>query len=263
MPSLSEIPFPEPEEVLRQALQDYAVITLDPDGKILQWSEGAQSIFGWQESEVTGRSFDLLFAPEDQAANKPAEELGRALRGEASPDERWHVHKQGRRIYVAGIVRAIRNETGEITGFSKVAREITAQKLQQLQQEADLHREQARRMEAERRWKYLEEIFENLPAIVVLVRLPEKTIVFGNRGLRQLVHGRELIGRSIRAAYPAIDQEFFQIFDTVAATCERYDAAERLLQFPSERGLEERYFDFACQPMRSDTGDFYAILIVG
>ncbi|HEY7390918.1 MAG TPA: PAS domain S-box protein [Bryobacteraceae bacterium] len=259
----AETQFPEPEEVLRQALQDYAVITLDVDGKILQWSEGAEKVFGWQESEVAGRSFDLLFSPEDQAASKPAEELGRAVRGEASPDERWHIHKMGRRIFVAGIVRAIRNESGEITGFSKVAREITAQRLQQLQQEADLYREQARRVEAEKRWKYLEEIFENVPAIVALIRLPEKTIVFANLGLRQLVRGRDLIGRNIREAYPAIDQEFFHLFDAVAATGERYTAKERPVQLPGGRGLEERYFDFACQPMRSETGDFEAILIFG
>jgi PAS domain S-box-containing protein len=263
MPAVSENQFPEPEEVLRQALQDYAVITLDADGKILQWSKGAERIFGWQESEVGGRSFDLLFVPEDQKAKRPAEELGRAVRGEASPDERWHIHKNGRRIFVAGIVRAIRNESGELTGFSKVAREITAQKLAQLQQEATLYREQARRMEAEKRWKYLEEIFENLPAIVALVRLPEKTVVFANRRLRQLVRGRELIGRNIREAYPAIDQEFFRLFDTVAMTGERCGATERLVQIQGEQRFEERYFDFTFQPMNSETGDFEAILIFG
>jgi two-component system, cell cycle sensor histidine kinase and response regulator CckA len=184
--------FPEPEEILRQALQDYAVLTLDASGRIAQWSEGAEKIFGWQESEMTGRPYKVLFTPEDESANKPAEELKRAERGEATLDERWHIRKDGRRIFAVGIVRAIRSEAGEITGFSKVARDITEQRLHQLQQEADLYREQAGRAEAEKRWKYLEEIFENLPAAVALARLPEETIVFANWGLRQLVRGREL-----------------------------------------------------------------------
>jgi PAS domain S-box-containing protein len=262
MSALSESQFPESDEVLRQALQDYAVVTLDTSGKIAQWSQGAEKIFGWQESEVTGRHFELLFTPEDLAASRPAEELNRAT-GQASPDERWHMRKDGRRIFVAGIVRAIRSETGEITGFSKVAREITANKLQELQREAALRREQAGRVEAERRWKYLEEIFGNLPAAVALVRLPETTVVFVNRGLRQLVRGRELVGRNIRDAYPAIDRECLRALDMVAKTGERYDATERPVQIQREGGTEERYFDFACQPMGSDTGDFEAILLFG
>jgi PAS domain S-box-containing protein len=256
-------PLPESEEVLRQALQDYAVVTLDASGRIEQWSEGARKIFGWEESEVTGRSFDLLFAPEDRAAKKPEEELNRALRGEASPDERWHIRKDGARIFLAGIVRAIKNEAGEVTGFSKVAREITAQKLEELQREAALSREHAARLVAERRWKYLEEIFENEPAIVALVRLPERTYVFANRGFRQLTGDRNLIGRNYHDVNPPMDGEYVKLVDTVAATGERYDARERRLQIPGERGLEERYFDFGCQPMRSEAGDFEAILIFG
>jgi PAS domain S-box-containing protein len=258
-----ETQFPEPEEVLRQALQDFAVITLDASGRIANWSEGAEKIFGWKESEVVGHTLDLLFTPEDQAANKPAAELKRAVQGDISPDERWHVRKDGSRIFMGGMVRAIRSDGGEITGFSKVAREITATKLQELQREAALRREQEGRLEAEKRWKYLEEIFENLPATVALVRLPERTFVFANRGLRRLIRGRELIGRNIREAYPAIDEEFFHLFDTVVATGERYIATERLVQVQGERAVEERYFDFAFHPMRSETGDFEAILVFG
>ncbi len=258
-----ESQFPQPEEVLRQALQDYAVITLDAAGRIAKWSEGAEKIFGWKESDVAGRTLDLLFTPEDLASNKPAEELNRAGRGEPSPDERWHIRKDGRRVFVAGLVRAIRSDGGEITGFSKVAREITAQKLQELQREAALRREQAGRIEAERRWKYLEEIFENVPAMVALVRLPERTVVFANQGMRRLAGGRDLIGQNIREANPALDEEFFHRFDAVAATGERYNATERLIPIQGERALEERYFDFACQPMRSETGDFEAMLIFG
>jgi PAS domain S-box-containing protein len=251
------------EDFLRQALQDYAVVTLDSSGKIVQWSDGAERIFGWPASEVVDRSFNLLFTPEDQAADKPGEELGRAARGEASPDERWHMRKDGTRIFISGIVRALRDESGKLISFSKIARDITGQKLAEMQREALLAREQAAPEQAESRWRYLEEIFESLPAAVGLVRLPEQAYVFANRMLREVLGNGSLIGDQLRNVGVVLNAEDFSMLDTPAATGRTYSAKERRVTMQTAEGSEQKYFDFFYHPMRSAAGSYEAILVFG
>jgi PAS domain S-box-containing protein len=261
MSSSSTPQIPQSQEVLGQALQDYAVITVDSHGTITQWSDGAQRTFGWQESEVVGRSFSLLFTPDEQAANGPAEELGRAARGEASEDERWHMRKDDTRVFISGIVRALRNENGALTGFSKVARDITAQKLAEMQRDALLVREQVARQQAENKWQYLEGIFESLPAAVGLVRLPQQTYVFANRMLRDLIGDRPLIGQTLREVHVGLKAEDFPVLDTVATTGQAYTTTERVVELQSVTGPEQRFFNFVYHPMRTGAGSFEAILV--
>src|SRR5262245_54354390 len=156
-------------DTVQQGLEAYAVITLDTDGVILQWSSGAEKIFGYTPPEIVGQPFKVLFTPEDQAANKPGQELGKAATGDTAEDQRWHVRRNGTRVWVTGTVRAARDESGDLTGFAKIARDITSQKLEELQRDALLAREQQARSQAELRWKHLEEISENLPAAIALV----------------------------------------------------------------------------------------------
>jgi PAS domain S-box-containing protein len=248
-------------ETIRQGLEDYAVITLDTNGTILQWSSGAERIFVYAQSEIIGRPVALLFTPEDQLENGPAQELGLAARQDTAEDQRWHLRKDGTRIWVSGTVRAVRNETGELSGFTKIARDITSQKLQELQRDAKLTQEQTARVEAERRWKHLEEVFENAPVAIIMLRLPEQVYVFANRVARELVQNQLMIGLTLRGAFPEVATELYDILDTVAATGRPYFGTERVVGLRAGNRLHERYFDFRCQPMYSEAGQYDAILV--
>jgi len=137
------------DRALRAALQDYALIIMAADGTVQGWSEGAETIFGYTASEMAGRPIALLFTPEDQAQGAPAEELGTAARQGRAEDERWHMRKGGNRIWVTGTVRALRDDRGEVTGFVKLAREVTTKKFAELSREAQMDREQQERTELE------------------------------------------------------------------------------------------------------------------
>jgi PAS domain S-box-containing protein len=132
------------------ALQDYAVIIMAPDGTVQSWSEGAETIFGYTASEVAGRPLTVLFTPEDQARGAPAGELATAARQGRAEVERWHMRKGGKPIWVAGTVRALRDDNGDITGFVELAREVTTKKFAELSREAQMEREQQARAELER-----------------------------------------------------------------------------------------------------------------
>src|SRR5215831_10898269 len=135
---------------LSGALHDYALIIMAADGTVQGWSEGAETIFGYTASEMAGRPLAMLFTPEDQAQGAPAEELATAAREGRAEDERWHMRKGGNRIWLTGTVRALRDDHGEVTGFVKLAREVTTKKFAELSREAQMDREKQARAELER-----------------------------------------------------------------------------------------------------------------
>jgi signal transduction histidine kinase len=48
-----------------------------------------------------------------------------AAREGSATDERWHVRKNGQLFYASGVARPIRDESGHLHGFLKVARDVT------------------------------------------------------------------------------------------------------------------------------------------
>jgi PAS domain S-box-containing protein len=104
---------------------EYAVLCLDPDGIIRAWRGAAEKIFGYAEQETLGQSAALLFTSEDKSKGFDKQELEVASRDSRSEDDRWHVRKDGTRVWVMGCVQAIRSQSGDIVGFIKLMRDRT------------------------------------------------------------------------------------------------------------------------------------------
>lgn len=111
--------------MLIDSAEDYAIFAVNREGKITTWNKGAERIFGYTEEEIRERDFSIIFTPEDRERGAPRTEAERALREGYSPDERWHLRKDGTRLFVSGSVRPLRDEAGTIHGFLKVAHDIT------------------------------------------------------------------------------------------------------------------------------------------
>lgn len=130
------------EERLRIAAEttkDYAILTVDDEGLITSWNRGARRIFGYEEQEVIGQNFSLLFTPEDRAVNAPEDELSCAREQGSCPDDRWHQHKDGSVFFCSGVVTRMDGAAG---GFAKIARDMTEVKVQQVSRDEELVREQ-------------------------------------------------------------------------------------------------------------------------
>src|SRR5215470_4761154 len=72
---------PEPAELYRLLMEnvtDYAIFTLDTDGRISGWNSGAERILGYAESEALGQPVYIIFTPEDRANRLPAQEVAKA-----------------------------------------------------------------------------------------------------------------------------------------------------------------------------------------
>jgi PAS domain S-box-containing protein len=133
------------EERLRLTMEsatDYAIITLDTHNIIEGWSNGAQHIFGYTEAEAIGQSGAIIFTPEDRAINAPQQEIDTACTEGRAKDERWHMRANGSRFYMSGVMSPIRDDKGTVTGYVKVARDMTDDQLsaERLRQSEERHR---------------------------------------------------------------------------------------------------------------------------
>lgn len=108
-----------------QGLKDYSVFTTDLQGCVVDWTPGAEAVFGWRTEEIMGVESAILFTPEDREAGVPAQELAEAHRTGCANDERWHVRKDGTRFFANGSVRPLHDAAGAVAGFMKVARDET------------------------------------------------------------------------------------------------------------------------------------------
>lgn len=115
--------------LLVHELTDFAIFMMDPNGMITTSNAGVERNLGYTESEFVGQSVSIIFTPEDIAKGVPEMERGIAAKDGHAPDTRWHRRKDGSRIFVDGVVTAIRQESGELAGFSKVMRDATKRKL--------------------------------------------------------------------------------------------------------------------------------------
>lgn len=103
----------------------HAIIVLDGRGRVIEWRAGAEMIFGWQAKEIHGEPLDRLFTPEDCANGAPRQEIEIATTTGEAPDDRWQMRKDGSRLWAEGMLSALRNADGQVTGFVKVLRNRT------------------------------------------------------------------------------------------------------------------------------------------
>jgi PAS domain S-box-containing protein len=109
-------------------VQDYAIFVLERDGRVASWSAGAARMKRWPAGEIMGRSFEVLFTPEDVASGRPREELERAVREGRLEQVGWRVRRDGSRFLAHVVLTALRDEHGEPFGFVKVTRDITEER---------------------------------------------------------------------------------------------------------------------------------------
>ncbi|WP_250513241.1 response regulator [Caballeronia sp. INDeC2] len=111
--------------LLIDALKDYAVITLDPEGRIRTWNAASERILGFPAQDVLGQSASIFYAQEDREAGVFDAELETARREGSASDDRWLWRKDGHSFFASGVTTAIRSEHDELIGFSKIVRDAT------------------------------------------------------------------------------------------------------------------------------------------
>ncbi|MFC4437771.1 MULTISPECIES: PAS domain-containing sensor histidine kinase [Natrialbaceae] len=124
---------------LVDAVEEYAIFMLDPEGRIVSWNEGAERIKGYEATEILGEHFSVFYTDDDRANGVPERNLGQARERGSVEDEGWRVRSDGSQFWANVTITAIRDE-GELQGYAKVTRDMTDRRAreQQLQRERDL-----------------------------------------------------------------------------------------------------------------------------
>jgi PAS domain S-box-containing protein len=120
------------EERLRIVLEsvpDHAIMTMDENNRITSWNTGAHNLFGYTSSEMTGQPGDIIFTKEDRAAGLPQREIETALRNGYAANERYHVRKDGTKLYVSGALSPMYSSDGRLVGYVKMARDLTERRI--------------------------------------------------------------------------------------------------------------------------------------
>ncbi|HZQ17125.1 MAG TPA: PAS domain S-box protein [Terriglobales bacterium] len=115
--------------LLIESVTDYAIFSMDPRGYITSWNHGAQRIKGYRAEEIIGQNFSRFYTEEDRAAALPQYVLRTAEQTGHFTGEGWRVRKDGSKFWASVVVTPLRDEGGELFGFSKVTRDMTDRKL--------------------------------------------------------------------------------------------------------------------------------------
>ncbi len=105
-----------------------AIISKTLDGIITSWNKAAERLFGYKEFEAIGRPITMLIPPDRLSEETHIIEM---MRSDQRVDhfETIRVDKFGKEINLSLTISPIKNNRGMVIGASKIARDITRQKL--------------------------------------------------------------------------------------------------------------------------------------
>jgi PAS domain S-box-containing protein len=109
-------------------VKDYAIFVLDPQGRVATWNSSAQRIKGWSAEEIIGQNFSLLFPEEAVRNGLPMEILKRAAIEGSFQEEAERVRKDGSRFWADVAMTALRDASGNLSGYVKIVRDISERK---------------------------------------------------------------------------------------------------------------------------------------
>lgn len=220
---LSQQTLGESEEryrLLVDMVQDYAIYMFDPDGYLISWNLGASKLNGYRSDEIIGQHFSRFYAQEDVEQGLLESVLQKAATTGRVETEGWHIRKDGSRFWANVIITALRDEAGNLKGFSNVTRDVTAIK----EYEAERDR-LIRELQLER--SRLETILEQMPVGVVMAESATGKLIFGNQEMEKIFR---------HSFIPAENIQQYQKYKTFLPDGRPYQPQETVLARTITRG---------------------------
>ena len=133
-----------PFRLLVEAVQDYAIFMLNPEGRVSSWNVGAERIKGYKSEEITGQALLVLLPGRRCARRQARRELVVAEAEGRFEDEGWRIRKDGSKFWANVIITAIKDGSAKLLGFAKITRDVT----ERMQTHKALEREVTERRDA-------------------------------------------------------------------------------------------------------------------
>ncbi|MGV3570934.1 MAG: PAS domain S-box protein [Ramlibacter sp.] len=181
-------------QLLIDAVVDYGIFVLDPQGHVVSWNSGAQKLKGYTRDEIIGQHFSKFYPPDSVASGWPQEELRLARQRGRFEDEGWRVRKDGSRFWANVVITALYQEDGELAGFAKITRDLT---------ERRRHEEELRISEERQRL-----LVDSVRDYAIFMLDPDGRILSWNAGAHAIKGyvASEIIGRHFSVFYTPEDQ---------------------------------------------------------
>ena len=117
-----------PFQMLVESVKNYEIIMLDPEGYILSWNAGTERIKGYIAEEIIGQHFSRFYTQEEIELGKPDQNLRNAANLGRCEVEGWRVRQDGSQFWANVVMTALRDQYGQLVGFSKMTRDYTDRK---------------------------------------------------------------------------------------------------------------------------------------
>ena len=111
--------------LLLDGVKDYAILMLDPDGRVASWTTAAERIFGWRTEEIVGRHVADLYPTEDRGVGMPARHVAVTVDEGRFEDWGWRVRRDGSAFWADVVMTAICDDAGRLRGICAVTRDMT------------------------------------------------------------------------------------------------------------------------------------------
>jgi PAS domain S-box-containing protein len=111
--------------LMLDSIKDYAMVVLDPDGRVAAWHVGAEQVFGVRSDQIKGQSAAPLFDLTPAAFDRWLEEARR--RGHADREGTCR-RTDGTTFLGTTTFRPLEDEGGDLPGFVVVTRDVTEQR---------------------------------------------------------------------------------------------------------------------------------------
>ena len=201
------------ERLILEAAKDYAIFTTDLQRRVISWNAGAENLFGYTKAEMLGQLADILYVPEDRP-DVPEREAEQAQTEGRAETERWHLCRDGSRIYGSGVITPLRDDTGTVVGLVKIVRDLTRQK----QAEEAL-------AASEKKFRTLFNfIDEGVSTIEVIVDEQGKAVniryLENNAAVKKILGIELTVGKTAREVIPELEEHWIEAIGNVARTGE-------------------------------------------
>jgi two-component system sensor kinase FixL len=190
---MSHETFPSPESspaflAALVELTDDGIVSTDLNGRVRTWNKGAERIFGYSASEMIGRTLSVLM-PGGTGAFTPV--LDRLRSGEQLDRvEAVRIAKNGRLVHVSTIGTAIRDERDRVIGALAIVRDVSEEKLADLQ-----------RQTSEAQWRA---IIDSAVDAIIVIDVRGRIEAFNRSAERMFGYAEaEMLGETVNTLMPS------------------------------------------------------------